>query len=855
MTKVSNKAAVSLARRFEEAGGPSAAVCTHCQEPLPVGILPENLKIGEHSFCCEGCKMVYEILNANDLCQFYDFNGRNGHKIDLKHHQQSFAWLDDPDTVQKLTQFNDGKLAKVSFRLPDMHCAACIWLLEHLYRLDKGVLRSTVNFPKQTVSIDFNPGETSLRRLAAMLASIGYPPEISLADTEDNAASRRAVPLSLYYKMGVAGFVTGNSMLLSFPEYLGLQQETDGWYFSIFGYLNFLLALPVLFYSSRDYLLSAWNGLKNGHLNIDLPVSLGIIMLFGRSAYEILSGTGAGYMDSFSALVFFLLCGKWFQQSTFHKLSFERDFRSYFPVAATLKLGDGSETTVPLSNLKPGNIILIRNGELVPADGVLSRGTANMDYSFVTGEAAPVEVKTGEKIFAGGKQCGDMIEVALTRTVSQSYLTQLWNDEAFKTPKMGHASQLADMTGKWFTWFLLALDVACLAYWWGYKGDIATAVNTFTAVFMVACPCAIAVSIPFTLGNVQRLLSRNRFYLKNTRVLESLSDIQAVVFDKTGTITSSEYSDEKGDQLAFVAAQTQQSGKISAMLQPLDMIAIKSLTYRSSHPASRLIYGAFSADVPVEKVVDYQDITGQGISGTVNGRRWQVGSAHFVLGAEMTASERPKGVYISVDQEVLGYFDVRGRYRSGLRSVLDYFRQIIPVTAHKPQVYLLSGDHAQERQNLSAYFTESDSMHFEKSPHQKLEFIRALRQDGRKVLFMGDGLNDAGALREAEVGIVVSENTNNFTPASDAVLHADEFERLPQFLKFAGQSIQLVKISFLIALMYNIGGLTYAVTGQLSPIVAAILMPVSSVTLVLIGMLGSHWLAYRANLLTNTHGD
>ncbi|GAB4492077.1 MAG: heavy metal translocating P-type ATPase metal-binding domain-containing protein [Saprospiraceae bacterium] len=781
--------------------------------------------------------MVYEILNTNNLCQYYDLDKAPGISLKNRRDARSYAYLDDADVQEKLLEFNNGKTAQVTFYLPQMHCVSCIWLLENLYKLDAGVTHSRVNFLKKTATIQFDPTQTSLRKLAALLASIGYAPEINLGDVEGQ--KRPAISRRLAYQIGVAGFAFGNIMLFSFPEYVGLDRTTDAWFSSVFGYLSIALALPVLLFSARDYLASAWNGLRARHLNIDVPLALGILMLFGRSVWEILTHTGAGYMDSFAGLIFLLLTGKWFQQHTWNQLSFERDYKSYFPVAATVKNGD-EETSVPVQRLVPGDIIVVRSQEIIPADGILLKGTARIDYSFVTGEAEPVLVKSGERIFAGGKQVGESIEISLTRRVSQSHLTQLWNNEAFKSEREANAhanfssnpTQLADRAGRYFTGLILTFGAGSLAYWWLVRGDVQTAVNAFTAVMIVACPCAVALAIPFTLGNILRILGRNRFYLKNIRVVEAFSSINAVVFDKTGTITN-------------IAQQ-----RFEFHGQPLNFaekVAIRSLTRHSAHPLSRRLYESMP-DVPVETPEQFQEIPGLGIQGVVQGKELKVGSAEFV-------GTTGQGVFVAVEGEILGHFEVKSRYRDGLAEVLAFFRgENFPKVGSfrkikNTNVWLLSGDQDREASRLAPFFPERDTMFFSQSPQDKLDFVKNLQRDGQRVLMLGDGLNDAGALRQSDLGVVVAENTNNFTPACDAILHADEFERLPNFVRLAREGVKIVNRSYAIALIYNLIGLSYAISGTLSPLVAAVLMPLSSVTIVLFGVGWGNWLAKKTGVV------
>ena len=619
-------------------------------------------------------------------------------------------------------------------------------------------------------------------------------------------------------------------MLLSFPEYLGLHKETFARFFGIFGYLNLFLAIPVLVYSARDYFVSAYNGLRNRHLNIDVPLAMGMLALFGRSAWEILNGHGAGYMDSFAGLVFFLLAGRWFQQKTYHQLSFERDYQSYFPVAANRKTAENTEEPVPVRKLLPGDIIRIRNGELIPADGILLKGDAQIDYSFVSGESEPVSIASGEKVYAGGKQQGETLEISLTKKVDTSYLTQLWNDEAFKADQKGSVSRLADQAGRYFTAIILLIAGGALIYW--LPQDMQTAINAFTAVLIIACPCAVALSIPFTMGNILRVLGRNRFYLKNTNVLEVFSSIRHVVFDKTGTITNIA-------QNAIHFLPYTDDGKGQNTLSHRDKIRIRSLCFQSNHPRSRQLAAHLDA-VSTEPVENFMESAGKGISGTVLGKKVRLGSASY-LGLDQPGQSA--GVFVEIEGRILGHFLLKSRFRDGFPKVINYFTE----QGGKP--WLLSGDNNRDAKHLNQYFSDQSSMLFQQSPIAKLQFIRQLQVDGKQVMMLGDGLNDAGALQQSDAGIVVAENTNNFTPACDAILHAEAFDQLPRFLQLARWGITTVHSAYVLAALYNVVGLSYAVTGQLSPIVAAILMPLSSVSIVLFGFGMSQWKAWKYGLL------
>lgn len=794
--------------------------CYHCGEPCP----PTPIAFDEKSFCCEGCRTVYDILNNNGLCQYYQIDENAGVSLRGKT-KEEYAYLDDPEVKSRLADFSDGERTRVRFFLPQVHCASCIWLLENLYKLNDGILVSQVNFLKKEIYLTFSEEKTNLRKVVELLASIGYAPAINLGSLDEE--NRPVVDRSFAYKLGVAGFAFGNIMLLSFPEYLGLGAESHPMFFKLFGYLNILLAIPVVFYSGSDYFRAAWLGIKNRELTIDFPLALGIFVYFVRSVYEILSHSDAGYMDSLAGLVFFLLVGKWFQQRTYHHISFERDYRSYFPIAARRK-EQGEEKSVSLDRLLPGDVILVRHGELIPADAILLKGEARIDYSFVTGEALPVQVPEGERVFAGGRQMGGSIELSLTKKVSQSYLTQLWNEEAFAKKQEMQASRIANAIGRYFTTAILLIGFAALFFW--LPTDMPRALNAFTAVLIVACPCAVALAIPFIFGNVLRHLGKNHFYLKNTNVIESLRQIDAVVVDKTGTIT------------------TRQKGEFQFRGTPLSEAeerALLTLVCQSTHPMSQMLrrqlenHGA--EPLPAESMEGWEEITGQGIRAMIQEQEYRLGSRQMMRSQQPLPEVGDEGVWLQTGDQVRGVFVVTQYLREGTPEVLNAFRSM-------GTVHLLSGDNEREKSLLEPFFGAGSLLHFRQSPKDKLQFVKALQQGHSRVLMFGDGLNDAGALKQSDVGIVVTEDTSNFTPASDGILHASSYPLLPSLLAFTRKSVKLVFGAYALALVYNIIGLSFAVQGTLSPLVAAIIMPLSSITTVLFGLIGSNVMAKRHGL-------
>jgi len=788
--------------------------CYHCGADC--GTNP--IQVEDKLFCCDGCKIAFEILNNKDLCQYYNLEQSPGNTPAEAGFQHRFAYLDDEDIQQSLIDYKDAEISKLTVRIPGMHCTSCIWILERLFRIRPEIANSSVDFLRKECSITFHYKQISLREVIELLVSIGYEPQINLKDISETITP--SFNRSMVIKLGVAAFAFGNIMLLSFPEYFGLGRDVDGLQ-PFFRFLNILLALPVLLYSSTDYFKSAITGLKKRFINIDIPIAIGILALFFRSTYEILSGIGPGFMDSFTGLVFLLLIGKVFQQKTFDALSFERDYRSYFPLAVMKSTPEG-ERSIPLSKLVTGDRIIIRNGELIPADAILLKSKALIDYSFVTGESKNTLIQPGETIYAGGRLSGTSVEMEITHDVSQSYLTQLWNQDLSNTTEKSITSIL-DQVSKYFTIGVLSI-AAISGISWAFI-DPMKMVHVITSILIVACPCALALSAPFTLGNTIRIFGHNKFFLKNSNVIEKLSKITHIVFDKTGTITH--------------------SGKTSVHFSPVKESYdindykndISSIAKNSSHPLSRLIVSHLGVEES-SPVIDYNEISGKGLSGFVGGNYYLIGSAEF---CEIRHQEDTQtNVHIVQNGKWLGTFTFTNHYREHLTNVVQSLRK-------RYSLSVLTGDNDSEQNSLKNIFGKDTSLRFYQSPYDKRDYIEALQKKGETVAMIGDGLNDAGALKTSDIGISISEDVYLFSPACDAILETGSFQGLNQFLSFSTKAMNIITWSIVISLLYNIIGLSFAIQGLLSPIVSAILMPISSISVIAFST-GMVRLLYRQNI-------
>ncbi|HEU5054577.1 MAG TPA: heavy metal translocating P-type ATPase metal-binding domain-containing protein [Hanamia sp.] len=793
--------------------------CYHCGDECKTVVTE-----GDKNFCCNGCHQVFLLLNENNLCNYYRFDSTPGIKVKGKFTSERFAYLEDESVIQKLVSFRSNTQTNVTFSLPQIHCSSCIYLLENLHRINEGIICSQTNFQRKEVFINFNEEMISLRKVVELLAFIGYEPFISLNETRE----KKTVSFNKkqIIKIGIAGFCFSNIMMLSFPEYFSHGLIDEQGLKQTFSWLIFGLSLPVLFYAASDIFKSAFKGLQQKNINIDVPLALAIVITFVRSYYEIIAGSGAGYLDSGTGIIFFILIGRWFQNKTYDSLTFDRDYHSYFPLGVTV-LKNNTEKNIPLTKLETGDLILIKNEEMIPADAVLNEGKAFIDYSFVSGENDPVWVKKGEIIYAGGKQKGAAIKLRVIKKPSQSYITQLWNNDIFSEQKKQAASFIHPWS-RYFTGALFIVAFTAAAFW--YFIDPSKIWPVVTAVLIVACPCSLLLSATFTFGNMTRILGKNKFYLKNANVIETLAAVDTIVFDKTGTITETN------------AASIQYNGN---ELTQADKSILKTATAQSAHTLSQLIHSTIDEEnneFVIAEVNDFEETAGKGISATINEISVKLGSGVFLEESGKYDADSGSRVYIQIGETKKGYFEIANKYREGLKEMINKLK------SKGYQLHVLSGDNDSEKERLKDIFSKIAELNFNISPTEKLDYIKKLRTAGKKVLMIGDGLNDAGALMQSDAGIAVSNDSSRFTPASDAIMDGDSVEKIGDFLAYAKAGKKIVTTGFIVSILYNFIGLGFAVQGRLDPVVAAVLMPASSISIVALATGLSSWVGKMKNL-------
>jgi Cu+-exporting ATPase len=514
-------------------------------------------------------------------------------------------------------------------------------------------------------------------------------------------------------------------------------------------------------------------------------------------------------------------------------------------VTRKLERRSPGEERVSISQIVVGDRLILRNGELIPADARLIDGPALIDYSFVTGESEPVEKKPGDYLYAGGRQIGGAIEVEMAKAVSQSYLTSLWNQDAFRKDKADTLDNLTNRYSQRFTKLVIAIALGSAAYW--AFADSTRAVKAFTSVLIVACPCALALAAPFALGTAVRLLGRRKIFLKNAHVVETLARVDAVVFDKTGTLTAAGAGSVTWHGTALYEAEARW---------------LYSMTRHSTHPLAVRVGEAIAARAHFPDLVrSFHETAGCGMEGSVAGNEIWMGSAAWLesRGARLGLQDQSRHVsrngsvaadspHTAAAQGSAIHAAINGQYRgcfilaSALRPQAD---KLIDDLSGDYELALLSGDHAKEREQFAGVFREGAHLHFNQSPLNKLDFIRGLQESGRTVMMVGDGLNDAGALQQSDVGVAVVENVSSFSPASDVIAASSAMPQLGAVLRFAKDTALVVRVAFLVSAAYNVIGIAIAASGRLSPVVCAVLMPLSSITVVAFACGATTWAARR----------
>lgn len=783
--------------------------CTHCRTEVPGQIYDRPQAETDTVFCCAGCRLVFDILSRSRLGQYYSIKNKSEFFFPakpVKSAKNRFHYLEDPDAQKKYGCGPDGR--SMNFYIEGVHCVACLWLMEHLPALVPGLERAEMEMGSMVLKITAGP-EGSFAAAAEMLSTLGYEPH-PIATDEEAEKLREKEDKKQLLQVGIAGFCAANIMFVFICIYAGI----SGRLWSVFRYFSFGLFLPVVLYSAQPFYKSALAAVRARQMNIDVPVALALILGTAAGIRNLFAGSEHIYFDSLSVFVFLLLGTRFFLKKLHQKFSGRTDLSEFLIPAHVLRVDPVTgalERTAP-EKLKPGDLVQIAEEEVLAVDGEVAEGESYLDCHMLNGESLPVFVKRGASVYAGTVNQGPVFRVRVKASGRATRLAGILakiNDA--EKPRVVEA---ADRVAKWYLWLIFAVTGAVML--WFSSSDFEEGFNRALAVIIVACPCALALATPLAYSMGLAQAGRQGVLLKGPSVLERLARVQAVFLDKTGTLTHGQF-----DVLDWSASE---AGR--------NYYEIAGALERDSRHPIALAIRRYLEDRGVQlrgiRLTDFGETPGRGVEGYWNDHFYEIRSAGL-QGASPAVSPAAVETVVGLFED--GICRVRIRLGDALRSTSKaVMGRLCGKYRH---VELLSGDSGEAVQAAASQLgiTEFQSG---VSPEEKQKRVAEMPY----ALMAGDGANDALALSSAYVSAAVQGSLDVSLRCADMYFLKPGLEPLPAVLKTASQTHRTIRRNLLISLIYNGAGVCLALAGWVNPLVAAVVMPLSSFSVLVSSLWG-----------------
>ncbi|MBF0147352.1 MAG: heavy metal translocating P-type ATPase [Magnetococcales bacterium] len=798
---------------------PGRDICYHCGLTFaPVGGLRQDDKI----FCCQGCLGAFRLIHGLGLADYYDRRdqGVSGLLVDETPDAEVY---DHPEFEQEMVREVAGGLKEACLLLEGIHCAACVWLNEQILRRVPGVVEATVNFADFRATVRWDPQQTSLARLIQSLRRVGY--RAHPYDPKRVEQVHRQRDRELLVRLGVAGFGAANIMFIAVALYAGTFQGMETHYRTFFHWVSLVIACPVVFYSGSVFFHGAWRGIRAGRLTMDASIALGMTVTFAASVVATLGGPGQVYFDSVTIFVFVLLLGRYLESAARGKAAGAAERLTRFQPDTAQVVRDGVEQRLPLREVRVDDEVVVRPGERIAVDGWVIHGTTSVDESMLTGEANPVLKIPGSAVVGGSLNVDGALHVRVRRVGGETTLARILAAVTAAQGGRGVVHGLADRVAAWFVGVVVLLAVVTFGVWWQWNP--AQALPNAVALLIITCPCALGLATPAAMLVACGNAARSGILVRDPASLERLSRVERVVLDKTGVVT---------EGMPYLVRT------LPAVDQGIDHRALltraAAVERYSEHPLGRAVVRAFAEQqwglLPVaERVVNQP---GLGLSARVGGEETRVGRPEFVLDRAPGSALPPVPVLEETGQPLTWIACAVAGTFWGWLGFVDRIKTDAPMTVARLKdwgltVSLLSGD----RPETVAWTAErigADAAIGGVLPEGKSQVIRTLKGEGVRVAMVGDGLNDAPALALADVSMAVERAADLSVETSDVVLLNPGLGSVAFVYALSRATMRVIRQNLFFSLAYNALTIPLAMAGLVSPIVAAIAMPVSSLVVV-----------------------
>lgn len=788
--------------------------CNHCGLPVPTALLRAEAP----SYCCAGCETVHEAIVAGGLEKYYEIRNITS-TSQATPSGRSYDDLDDPSFLQGFARDLGNNRRSIDLYLDGVSCAACVWLVEKAGRLVASDVDIRLDVSSGVAELQWNQESVPLSRIARQLDRLGHPAHALQGAARD---ARRQEERHLLARIGVAWAIAGNVMVMAIAMYAGAFDDMDWDETAVFRWVSMILCLPSLLWSANIFFRGAWASLKARVLHMDLPVAIGLGAGYIGGVVNTITGKGEVYFDSVASLIFLLLAGRWL---TLRQRRIAGDAASLLyalaPRAARKVDADGQVHDVPVESVVAGDVLAVRAGETLAADGIVIQGFSSMDSSILTGESRPVDVGPSDPVHAGMVNISGLLHVRALQTGAATRVGRLLHAVEDAARRRAPVVLQADRVIGWFVGTVLALTVVTAVVWW--RLDPSRALDHAVALLVVTCPCALGLATPLAVQAAIGQAAKRGIFVRGGDALERMAlrktgQSPVIWFDKTGTLTQGKLRLQKW------------LGDLS--VQPY----VHVLEVQSAHPLAQALARDLPAATQELEVADIEQVPGGGIAGYIGGERWTVGAPAFVLarcpGNPQQASAFVEELTLQAWTPVLVACGDTVVAAAGIGDTIreDAAACVKALRAMGLQVGILSGDHPQVVAAVAATLQIGPERALGAcTPEAKL---RQITDDSAKgpVFMVGDGVNDAAALAAATVGISVHGGAEASLAAADVFLTQPGLSAVVDVLRGSRRTLAVIRRNLAFSLGYNVIGASLSIAGLLSPLVAALLMPLSSLT-------------------------